>query len=263
MRAFLKKTFCIVSLPLVLFSCSPKKPHLKVMATAVPHAEILSFVKEDLKASGIDLEVIVVEDYQIANRALADKEIDANFFQHAPFLEKQVNEFGYPIKILAKIELEPLGIYSEKVKSLKALKTGDTVAIPNDPTNEARALLFLSEQGIIRLKNPENSLATVLDIEENSLNLKFFEVDAAMAPRTLSDVTIAVINTNYALGAGLSPLKDALVLERRDSPYANILVVRAGDESRPDLQLLKNLMTSHKIRKFLIEEYDGAVLPAF
>ncbi len=197
------------------------------------------------------------------NRALADKDVDANFFQHIPFLDEQVKQFHYPIESLAKIEIEPIGIYSKKITSLEDLPEGGTIAVPNDPTNEGRALLLLEQEGIIRLDNPNNLQATVLNIVQNPKKLKFIEVDAAMVPRSLQDVDAAAINTNYALQAGLVPTKDALVLESKDSPYANVIVIRTGDENRPDIQALKAAMTSDKMRTFILETYKGAVLPAF
>lgn len=244
-------------------SCSSSHKGLKVVATAVPHAEMLEFIKPDLQAEGIDLVVIVTEDYNMPNRALADREVDANFFQHIPFLEEQIKQFHYPIGILAKIEIEPMGIYSKKIHSLSELKEGATVAIPNDPTNEGRALLLLQAQGLIRLDHPNALHATVLNIAQNPKHFKFIEVDAAMIPRSLGDVDAAAINTNYALEAGLSPLKDALALEDKNSPYANVIVIRGGEETRPDIQLLKSAMTSEKMRSFILEKYKGAILPDF
>jgi D-methionine transport system substrate-binding protein len=220
-------------------------------------------VRPELKAQGIDLVVVVTNDYNMPNRALADREVDANFFQHIPFLEEQIKQFNYSIESIAKIEIEPMGVYSKKITHLDDLKDGSTVAVPNDPTNEARALLLLQAHGIIQLDDPSNLNTTVLNISENPKHLKFIEVDAAMLPRTLQDVDIAAINTNYALEAGLSPLKDALVLETKDSPYANVIVVRIGDENRPDILALKAAMTSEKMKEFILQKYKGAVLPAF
>ncbi len=249
---------------LILPGCSSKpKNGLKVAATPVPHAQMLEFVKPDLKAQGIDLIIIVTDDYNMPNRALADKDVDANFFQHIPFMEEQIAQFHYPIESIAKIEIEPMGIYSKKITSLSDLKDGDTIAVPNDPTNEGRALLLLQKYGVIQLDNPRNLQATVLNISKNPKHLKFLEVDAAMLPRSLNDVDAAAINTNYALEAKLSPIKDALVLEGKDSPYANVIAVRIGDENRPDIQALKAAMTSQKMREFIQQKYKGAVLPAF
>ncbi len=244
-------------------SCSFKPKHgLKVAATPVPHAQMLEYIKPDLKAKGIDLIIIVTDDYNMPNRALANREIDANFFQHTPFLDEQIKQFNYPIESFAAVEIEPMGIYSKKIKTLADLKKGASIAIPNDPTNEARALHLLQAQGLIEL-NTSSLQATVLNISKNPKNLKFLEIDAAMLPRTLNDVDAAAINTNYALEAKLSPLKDALGLENKDSPYANVLVIRTEDEERDDLHALKNAMTSEKMKEFINEKYKGAILPAF
>lgn len=247
-----------------LFGCtSDSKKSLKVAATPVPHAEILEAAKKELKDQGIDLVIIVTDDYNVPNRSLANREVDANFFQHTPYLEEQIKSFHYPIESIAKIEIEPMGIYSKKVKSLKDLKEGATIAIPNDPSNEARALHLLHVEGIIELDNPQNLLVTPHNIKKNPKNIKFIELDAAMLPRTLDDVDAAVINTNYALAAKLSPQKDALAIEPVNSPYANILVIHVGDEQRADIQALKAAMTSEKMREFILKKYKGAILPAF
>lgn len=250
---------------LFLVSCtsSPNEKALKVAATPVPHAEILEFIKPDLKAQGIDLEIIITDDYNIPNRALAEKEVDANFFQHRPFLEMQKEAFGYPIESLAAIELEPMGLYSGHLKSLKDLKDNSKVAIPSDPSNEARALFLLESEGLIQLSPPHYPHSTLINIVENPKKLKFIEVDAAMIPRALADVDLAAINTNFALSAGLHPGKDALALESPDSPYANLLVIRQGEESREDIQALKKALTSDHLREFLKERYKQALVPAW
>ncbi len=249
---------------LLLSSCSTShKGGFKVAATPVPHAQLLEFVKPDLQAQGIDLEIIVTNDYNMPNRALANREVDANFFQHIPFMDKQIDQFHYDIQSLAAIELEPMGIYSKKIHSLSDLKKNSTIAIPNDPTNEARALNLLEAEGVIQLEDSNNQLATVLSITNNPKNIKFTEVDAAMVPRSLGDVDAAVINTNYALQAKLSPLKDALALESKNSPYANIIAIRSGDENRPEIEALKEAMTSDKMKEFIETKYKGAIIPAF
>jgi D-methionine transport system substrate-binding protein len=245
-----------------LSACS-KSPTLKVMASPVPHAQMLEAVKPDLQEQGITLEILVVEDYNVPNRALASREIDANFFQHLPFLEEQVKQFHYPIQSLARVEIEPMGVYSKKISALADLPEKGVIAIPNDPTNEGRALLLLEAQGVIKLGDVRQSLATPIDIAENPKQLQFIEVDAAMLPRALDDVDAAVINTNYALAIGLSPQRDALALESERSPYVNIIAVHTGDETRSDLQALAKAMTSEKMRAFILETYQGAVLPAF
>jgi len=256
------KWICSALIGLILVGCS-SKPGLKVAASAVPHAQMLEFIKPELKEQGINLVIMVVDDYNMPNRALADKEIDANFFQHIPFMQEQIKEFKYPIIDFAKIELEPMGIYSIKIHDLKELKNRAKIAIPNDPTNEARALFLFEKEGLIELDNPSNLQATVLNIVKNPRQLQFIEVDAAMTARSLQDVDAAAINTNYALEAKLSPEKDALVLEGKDSPYVNILAICVGDENRADLQALKKAMTSEKMKTFILEKYKGAVIPVF
>jgi D-methionine transport system substrate-binding protein len=263
----MKKSFLhtalLIATCLLFTGCAKSKPTLKVAATPVPHAEMLEFVKPDLKEKGIDLEVIVIDDYNIPNRSLANKEVDANFFQHIPFLDSQIEQFHYSIDCFAKIHIEPMGVYSKKIHSLAELEKNGVIAIPNDPTNEGRALALLHQNEVIELADPTNLQATVLDIVKNPRNLKFKEIDAAMLARVLPDVDAAVINTNFALEAGLSPLKDAIVLEGSNSPYVNILAIRSGDEDRPDLQALKDAMTTDKMRKFILDKYKGAVIPVF
>lgn len=248
----------------LLQSCSsPVKNGLKVAATPVPHAEMLHYIAPDLKAQGIDLIVITTEDYNMPNRALAEKEVDANFFQHIPFMNEQIQQFHYQIMSIGKIEIEPMGVYSQKIKSLSDLPDNATIAVPSDPSNEGRALLLLQAHGVIKLANPTSLLSTIQNISDNPKHIKFLEVDAAMLPRSLQDVDAAVINTNYALQANLNPMKDALALEGKDSPYANIIAVRDGDQNDPKIVALKAAMTSDKMRQFILTKFDGAVIPAF
>ena len=256
-RLFLVAAACFFS------NCSGPQNGFKVAATAVPHAQMLEFVKPDLKAQGIDLVIITTDDYNMPNRALANREVDANFFQHIPFMDEQIKQFHYAIESVAKVELEPMGIYSKKIHSLSELEDNATIAVPNDPTNEARALGLLHQQGIIELDDEDNLQATVLNISDNPKNIKFLEVDAAMLPRSLSDVDAAAINTNYALEAKLNPVKDALVLEGKDSPYVNVIAIRTGDENRPEIQALVKAMTSEKMREFIENKYKGAIIPGF
>lgn len=256
----MKKLFLLL---LILSSCSGKNQGFRVAATPVPHAQMLEAIKPDLQAEGIDLVIVVTDDYNIPNRALAQGEVDANFFQHLPFLVDQIAEFHYPITSAAKIEIEPMGIYSKKISALAELKQDATIAIPNDPTNEARALLLLQQQGLIQLDNPNNLQATVLNIAHNPKNIRFLEIDAAMLPRSLEEVDAAAINSNYAMQAGLDPLKNALAKESNDSPYVNILAVRIADEHDPKIEALKKAMTSPKMREFILKTYKGAIIPTF
>ncbi len=249
---------------LFLTACGKEsKNELKVIATPVPQAVLLEFVKPQLKEEGIDLRIIETSDYNLPNRALSEGKANANFFQHIPFMDEQIKEFGYKIMSIAKIEIEPMGIYSKTIKSLKDLKEGSEVSIPNDPTNEGRALLLLQKAGLIELKDPKNIQSTPIDIVKNPKKLKYLEVNAAIIPRTLDSVAIAVINTNFALEAGLDPDKDALYLEDKDSPYANVIAVRDGDQNQPHLLALKKAMTSEKMKEFILKKYKGAVIPAF
>lgn len=260
----IKKITSSVCSILLLSGCSGgEEKGLKIAASAVPHAQILEFVKPDLKNQGIDLIIIVSDDYNMPNRALSNREIEANFFQHLPFMEEQITQFQYSIESLAKIEIEPMGIYSIKIHDLSELSEKATIAIPNDPTNEARALLLLQDHGLIKLDDSKNLQATILNIKQNPKKLKFLEIDAAMLPRSLNDVDAAAITTNYALEAQLSPQKDALVLENKDSPYVNIIAIRSGEEKRPEIVALKSAMTSEKVRAFILQTYNGAILPAF
>lgn len=236
---------------------------ITVGATPVPHGEILEQVKPMLKAEGIDLKVIEFTDYVKPNLALNDKELDANFFQHEPYLDKFNAEHGTDLVSVAKIHLEPMGIYSHKIKNLNELADGAKVAIPNDPSNGGRALLILQKAGLITLKTGDSITATVQDVAENKKNLQFVELEAAQIPRSIDDVDIALINTNFAMEGGFNPLKDALYMESKDSPYANILVVRKGDENRPEIQKLVKALQSPEIKKFIEDKYQGAIVPAF
>lgn len=236
---------------------------LKVGASPVPHAELLDFVKPDLKANGVDLKVVEMSDYVTPNLALADGEIDANFFQHKPYLDKFAAERNLKLSVVANTHVEPLGLYSKKVKSVNDLKKGDVVAIPSDPSNGGRALILLHNNGVLKIKDPANLLATEFDIVENPKNLKIRPVEVAQLPRVLPDVTAAIINSNFALQANLNPVKDSIIIEGKESPYANIVVVKAGDENKEDIKKLVESLQTEKVRKFINEQYKGAVVPVF
>ncbi len=259
-----KKAISFLSVFFLVGCSSGKKPHtIRIAATTTPHAEILEHIKPDLAKQGIDLEVVVISDYNVPNRALADGSVEANFFQHTPFLQAQIAEFHYPLAILTPVHIEPMGVYSKKIDNLKELREGAVISIPNDPTNEARALLLLQEQHLIVLKDPTNLKATIGDIVSNPHEFEFHEVDAALLPRTLEDVDVAVINTNFAMQAGLSPLKDALALEGERSPFVNVIVVRDNELKDPDLQALKCIVTTDQMRAWIIEKYRGSIIPEF
>ena len=236
---------------------------LKIGATPAPHAEILEQIKPDLKEQGINLEIIEFNDYVQPNIALNDKELDANFFQHEPYLNDFIKEHtDVKLKNAGGVHIEPMGIYSKKIKSLDELVDGAAVSIPNDPTNGGRALLLLQKAGLLQLKEGTNEEATVQDIAANPKNLVIQEVEAAQLPRTLEDVDISIINTNFALNADLNPMKDALFIEDKDSPYVNIIAVRE-DENREEIQKLLTTIKSDKVKKFIEDKYQGAIVPAF
>jgi D-methionine transport system substrate-binding protein len=250
---------------LLLSSCKKTeevKLQVKIAATTIPHAEILSVVKENLLKEDIDLDIIVVEDYTIPNRALADYEIDANFFQHQPFLEYEKKLRGYPIINFAQVHLEPMGLYSKKIEDLSQVSPDARLAIPSDPTNQARALRFLETLGLIRLHSV-STLASMKDVAENMRNVVFVEMEASHLAGSLKDVEMAVITTNFALQASLSPEVDALAIEDRRSEFVNILAIRQGDENRAELLALKRAINSDVVRDFIEESYEGAVIPAF
>ena len=236
---------------------------LAVGATAVPHAELLEFVKPKLSKQGVELEIKVFTDYVQPNIQVAEKRLDANFFQHKPYLDEFNKGKGTNLATVAGVHIEPFGAYSQKVRKLADLKNGATVAIPNDATNGGRALLLLAKAGLISLKDPKNILATPKDIASNPKQLKFRELEAATLPRVLAQVDLTLINTNYALAAKLNPAKDALVIEGSESPYVNILVSRADNKDAPAMKKLAAALISPEVKKFIQEKYKGAVVPAF
>lgn len=262
MKKYLK-TLLLVGLNLILLSHLSFSKALKVGATAVPHAEILEEIKPDLAKKGIELKIIEFTDYVTPNLALADKDLDANFFQHVPYLEKFKSERNLKLSSVGNIHVEPLGLYSKKFKSLTDLKKNSVVAIPNDPSNGGRALILLHNNGIIALKDSTNLYSTEFDIIKNPKKLKFKPLEAAQLPRVLQDVDFAVINTNFVIETGLSPKKDALLLEGKNSPYANIVAVRNEDVDKPEIKILVKTLQSEKIKKFIEKKYNGAVVPAF
>ena len=236
---------------------------LSVAATPVPHAELLEFVKPDLAKEGVDLDIKVFTDYVQPNLQVSDKQIDVNFFQHQPYLDSFNAEHDTQLVTVGLVHVEPFGAYSQKIKDIKDLEDGAQVAIPNDPSNGARALLLLQQHGLIKLKDPSNILATARDVVENPKHIKFRELEAATLPRVLPDVDVALINTNYALEAGLNPVQDALFIEDKDSPYANIVVSRADNKDDPAVHKLIAALHSAKVRDYILEHYKGAIVPAF
>jgi len=236
---------------------------IKVGATPEPHAKILEFVKEKLAAEGVNLEVIVFNDYVQPNVQVYEKQLDANFFQHVPYLDEFNAEKGYDLVKVTGVHIEPIGAYSSKISAIEELKDGAKVAIPNDATNGGRALALLAKHNLITLKDGVGILATVQDIADNPKKLEIVELEAATLPRVLPDVDVAVINTNYALEAGLVPTRDALFIEESDSPYVNILVSRPDNKDDEAIRKLAAALNSAEVKQFIEETYEGAVVPAF
>ncbi|HET7330021.1 MetQ/NlpA family ABC transporter substrate-binding protein [Dyella sp.] len=265
----MKKLMALLAATLLLAGCSSpgsgdaSSQTLTVAATAVPHAEILKEVKPILAKEGVNLEIKVFADYVQPNVQVDEKSIDVNYFQTKPYLDAFNRERKTHLIIITGVHIEPFGAYSHKLKSIDQLPDGATVAIPNDPSNNSRALLLLAKHNLITLKDPNDELSTLKDITANPKNLKFKELEAAMLPRTLDEVDLALINTNYALAAGLNPTKDALLIESKDSPYVNYLVGRPDNKDDPRVQKLAKALTSPEVKNFIEQKYHGAVLPAF
>ena len=264
----MKKSIISIALALVaataFFGCNKNSAVLKVGATPEPHAEMLNLIKEDLAKEGITLQVIEFTDYVIPNESLESGEIDANFFQHLPYLESFNTERSYHLVSAGGIHIEPFALYSKKITSLSQLADGATIAIPNDPTNGGRALLLLQSAGLISLNPAAGVTATTLDITSNPKNLKFSEIEAASLPRTLPDVDVAAINGNYALDAGLSASKDGLFVEGADSPYVNIVAVKQGKENDAQIVALVKALQSQKVKDWVKQQYpNGDVVTVF
>ncbi|RDU53002.1 methionine ABC transporter substrate-binding protein [Helicobacter sp. MIT 00-7814] len=243
-------------------SKSGKKNEVIVGATPIPHGQILEFIKEDLQKEGVNLKIIEFTDYVTPNISLHDKSLDANFMQHKPYLDSINKDRGYGLVSIAEIHLEPIGLYSTKYKSIDSLPDGARIAIPNDVTNGGRALILLHNQGLITLKDVTNLGSTESDIVQNPKGLKIIPIDGALLPRVVDEYDGAVINGNYALQAGFKS-KDAILLEDKKSPYANILVVREESVNDENIAKLKKALQSEKVKEFIINTYDGEVIPAF
>nr|WSX52777.1 MetQ/NlpA family ABC transporter substrate-binding protein [Streptomyces sp. NBC_00974] len=237
---------------------------LVIAASPTPHADILKFVKDNLAAKdGLKLEVKEFTDYVLPNTATQQGQVDANYFQHVPYLDDFNKKNGTDIVPVVNVHLEPLGLYSKKVKAVTDIKAGQTIAVPNDPTNEGRALQLLAANKLITLKEGVGTGAKLSDITDKK-GLEFKELEAATVPRALNDVDAAVINGNYAIEAKLLPAKDALVLEKAEgNPYANILAVKNGKQDDPRIQKLAKLLNSDEVKKFIEDKYQGSVIPAF
>lgn len=233
---------------------------VRVGVSAGPHAQILDAVKPIAAKQGLEIKIVEFTDYVIPNAALAAGEIEANSFQHQPYLDNQVQDRGLDLVSVGKTVVFPMGIYSNKVKSLAELPEGATVAVPNDPTNGGRALLLLEAEGVIKLAEGAGLKATPIDVVENPKNIRIVELDAAQLPRSLGDVTAAAVNTNYALESGLNPLTDAIARESADSPYTNIIAVREQDKDKPWVKQLVEAYHSPEVKQFVQDKFKGSVV---
>ena len=260
------KTFARLTAALLLGAAAlahaQDKP-LKVGVTAGPHAQILEAVKKVAEKDGLKIQIVEFNDYVQPNAALAAGDLDANSYQHQPYLDSTVKDRGYKLVSIAQTVNFPMGIYSKKVKSLAELPSGARVAIPNDPTNGGRVLLLLQDKGLIKLKPEAGLKATPLDIIDNPKKLKIIELDAAQLPRALDEVDAAGVNTNYALSAGLQPSRDAIALEAAKSPYVNVIVVRAQDKDHPAYKKLVKAYQSPEVKQFIATQFKGSVITAW
>jgi D-methionine transport system substrate-binding protein len=250
---------------LLTFSGALRAETLTIAANAVPHAEILEFVRPQLRAEGIDLQIKVFTDYVQPNLVVEEKQIDCNYFQHRPYLDAFNREHGTHLVAVpnSEVHIEPFGGYSRKIRSVAELRVGANVAVPNDPSNSARALILLQKQGLLALRDPNNISATAHDVVSNPKHLHIRELEAATLPRVLDDVDLALINTNYALAAGLNPKRDALFIEGPNSPYANLVAARPDNVNSASIRKLAAALRTPAVRAFIEDHYHGAVIPAF
>lgn len=248
---------------LALSAAAAMAEDIKVGVSPGEHAEIMEEVAKVAAPKGLNIEVIEFSDYVVPNQALNDGDLNANSFQHRPYLENQIKDRGFELVEVGTTITTPMGVYSDKIKDLAELPEGGNVAIPNDPTNGGRALLVLQDLGVIKLAEGTGLVPSPLDVTENPKNLKFLELDAAQLPRALADADIAIINTNYALAAGLNPKEDAIASEKADSPYVNIIVVRKGDEGAAWVKPLVEAYHSPEVKKFIDDKYQGSVITSW
>jgi D-methionine transport system substrate-binding protein len=252
----------LLSTPL-LWTTAAEAETIKVGVTGGPHAEIMEAVKAEAAKSGLDIKIVEFADYIQPNAALAQGDLDANSYQHQPFLDQQVADRGYKLVSVAKTVVFPMGLYSKKIKTLAEIPNGAQIGIPNDPTNGGRALLLLEQAGVFKLDPTKGLKSTSLDIIDNPKKVKIVEIEAPQLPRTLDDLTGAVINTNYALTAGLSPSKDAIVLDGTASAYANVLAVQVKDKDKPWVRTLIAAYHSDSVKAFIDTKYQKAAIPAW
>ena len=236
---------------------------LRVGATPVPAGELLAFIKPELARQGIQLEITEFTDYVTPNTALGEGSLDANMYQHVPYLETFQKNNPLNIVPVRGVYLPPLSLYSKTVQNVADLPDGATIAVPNDPSNEVRALLLLEKGGLITLTDDADSISGLESIVSNPKNFKFLELEAAQLPRSLDDTDASIVNTNYALEVGLSPLKDSILHEDKDSPYVNVLATTADRLNDPNIQKLADALTSDAVREWLLEKYQGSIMPAF
>lgn len=259
----------VVSLGLVACGSSKESANktgddkvIVIGATANPHAEILNeAVKPILEKDGYKLDVKVFNDYILPNKGLSEKSLDANFYQHIPYLEEYNKKNNTDLTYTVKVHLEPMGVYSDKIKNLKDLKDGAMISVPNDPTNESRALKLLAKEGLIKVSDKE--LLTKTDITENPKKIEIKELAAEQLPTALKDVDAAVINSNYALQGKLNPVKDSIAIESKDSPYANVIAVRSDNKDSEKIKELSKAINSPEVKKYIEEKYNGAIIPSF
>jgi D-methionine transport system substrate-binding protein len=248
---------------LVAVASAVRAETIKIGVTPGPHAQILEAVKPIAAKNGLDIQIIEFTDYVVPNAALEAGDLQANSFQNQPYLDNQKADRGYKIESAALTVNFPMGVYSKKYKSWDAVPAGATLSIPNDPTNGGRVLLLLQDKGILKLKPNVGYKPTVADIIENPKKFKIVEVDAAQTARTLDDVDVAAINTNYATQAGLDPVKDAILREDPKGPYTNLIAVRSADKDKPWVKILVDSYHTPEVKEFVLTKFKGAVLPSW
>ncbi|UOA31761.1 D-methionine-binding lipoprotein MetQ [Sulfitobacter sp. DSM 110093] len=248
---------------LALMATGLAAEEIKVGVSPGEHAEIMEEVARIAEPMGLDIDVIEFSDYVVPNQALADGDIQANSFQHVPYLEAQMKDRGFELSVVGNTITTPMGVYSDKITDIVDLEEGATFGIPNDPTNGGRALLVLQELGMIKVDEAAGLVPTVLDITENPKGLSFKELDAAQLPRSLADLSAALINTNYAIASGLNPKEDSIAMESAENPYVNVIAVRKGDEEAAWVETLLKAYHSDEIKTFIDESYQGTVITSW
>ena len=255
--------FTTLTSVLALMATGLAAEEIKVGVSPGEHAEIMEEVARIAEPMGLDIDVIEFSDYVVPNQALADGDIQANSFQHVPYLEAQMKDRGFELSVVGTTITTPMGVYSDKITDIADLEEGATFGIPNDPTNGGRALLVLQQLGMIKVDEAAGLVPTVLDITENPKNLSFKELDAAQLPRSLADLTAALINTNYAIASGLSPKEDSIAMESAENPYVNVIAVRKGDEEAAWVETLLKAYHSDEVKAFIDESYQGTVITSW